>query len=412
MIINCEPAKPLFSRTSIKDHLLSKEEEIAKEINSIDGEELTSKNLNDWLNYFEFKYSLKAPFLEKAKISQYPPKERRLEKTYIKLLSTLQRGSVEIEEDALKIGTEFKFHIPFEGDRDIFDCYSLIPTTRIHASSFGNKITISYFQDKPDLIEVKTRLEKDLKFIEEELGYLKEDIQIFNDTIQKQVASQIKPRLENLSASHVIAVELNFPLIRREEVVSEYITPPIRRKIASHSKNNNPVVLDDYQYEDILTILQNMVIVMERSPNVFKDMKEEDIRTIFLVLLNSVYEGQATGETFNLNGKTDILIRSGNSNIFIAECKFWKGAKEFSKAIDQLISYKPWRDTKTALLIFNTNKNFSSVLELMPGLVRNHPNFRREIDYKIDTGSRFVMYHPNDTGREFILTVLAFDIPR
>src|SRR5260370_4966399 len=54
-------------------------------------------------------------------------------------------------------------------------------------------------------------------------------------------------------------------------------------------------------------------------------MGEEDLRTHFLVQLNGVYEGQATGETFNFEGKTDILIRADGGNIFIAERKFWSG---------------------------------------------------------------------------------------
>ena len=75
-------------------------------------------------------------------------------------------------------------------------------------------------------------------------------------------------------------------------------------------------------YEHILSVISNMVAVMERSPRAFKDMGEEDLRTHFLVHLNGHYEGQATGETFNYEGKTDILIRAGGRNIFIAECKF------------------------------------------------------------------------------------------
>jgi hypothetical protein len=53
-----------------------------------------------------------------------------------------------------------------------------------------------------------------------------------------------------------------------------------------------------------------MVRVMEQSPHAFATMHEEDLRTYFLVQLNAQYEGQATGETFNFQGKTDILIHT------------------------------------------------------------------------------------------------------
>ena len=77
------------------------------------------------------------------------------------------------------------------------------------------------------------------------------------------------------------------------------------------------------EYEEILRIMRNMVQGMELSPRAFVGMQEEDLRTHFLVQLNAQYEGQATGETFNFEGKTDILIRVQGKNIFIAECKFW-----------------------------------------------------------------------------------------
>ena len=82
----------------------------------------------------------------------------------------------------------------------------------------------------------------------------------------------------------------------------------------------------------------------------------------FLVQLNGAYEGQATGETFNGEGKTDILIRVEGKNIFVAECKFWSGEKAFLATIDQLLSYLCWRDTKAAVVVFNRNAGFSAVL--------------------------------------------------
>ena len=108
--------------------------------------------------------------------------------------------------------------------------------------------------------------------------------------------------------------------------------------------------LDLAEYEHILSVVSNMVVVMERSPRAFKDMGEEDLRQHFLVQLNGQYEGQATGETFNYEGKTDILIRT-DGNIFIAECKFWSGSAALNDALDQLLSYTSWRDTKTALVV-------------------------------------------------------------
>lgn len=138
-------------------------------------------------------------------------------------------------------------------------------------------------------------------------------------------------------------------------------------------------------YEHILSVMTNMALVMERSPSAFSSIDEEALRTHFLVQLNGQYEGQATGETFNYEGKTDILVRVKGRNIFVAECKYWDGPKTLSDAIDQVLSYASWRDTKVAIVIFSRNKNFSRVLEAIPQAVTEHINFKRDIGRRSET---------------------------
>jgi hypothetical protein len=171
-------------------------------------------------------------------------------------------------------------------------------------------------------------------------------------------------------------------------------------------------VLEEAEYQHILDVLGGMVKVMERSPKAFHDIDEESLRTHFLVHLNGHYEGQATGETFNYQGKTDILIRSGDRNIFIAECKFWGGPAKLTEAIDQLLGYLSWRDSKTAILLFNRNRDFSKVLAAIPGVVRAHPNFQKEEGRSGETAFRYAFRHKDDPAKVLHLTILAFDIPQ
>ena len=91
-------------------------------------------------------------------------------------------------------------------------------------------------------------------------------------------------------------------------------------------------------------------------------LDEEALRNLVLVSLNCQYEGRATGETFRNKGKTDINIKEKNRAAFVAECKIWKGRKNFTAAIEQLLRYLTWRDSKTALLIFSRNGDFKGVL--------------------------------------------------
>ena len=101
--------------------------------------------------------------------------------------------------------------------------------------------------------------------------------------------------------------------------------------------------LEEAEYQHILGIMENMAQVLERSPKAFYNLDEAGLRTHFLVQLNGHYQGQATGETFNFFGKTDILLRSGDRNIFIAECKFWGGPSNLTDTIEQLLGYLSWQ---------------------------------------------------------------------
>ncbi|MBE0542274.1 MAG: hypothetical protein IH623_12885 [Verrucomicrobia bacterium] len=171
--------------------------------------------------------------------------------------------------------------------------------------------------------------------------------------------------------------------------------------------------LDEMEhYEYILKVISNTAQGMERSPRAFAHMGEEDLRTQFVVQLNGHYEGQATGETFNYEGKTDILVRLKGRNIFIGECKIWTGAAGFSATINQLLGYTARCDTKTAIILFNRNKSTTAVLAQIPNLVKQHAHFKREItSFKHETGFRFALQHRDDKSHELTLTVLVFDVP-
>lgn len=151
---------------------------------------------------------------------------------------------------------------------------------------------------------------------------------------------------------------------------------------------------------------------MERSPSTFATMDEGTLRDHYLVQLNGQFEGQATGETFNAGGKTDILLRVESKNAFIAECKFWKGAKSYVRTIDQLLGYSSWRDTKTAIFVFYRNRDTTKVLQEIKISTEAHPNYKRTLSWSHESGFYYVVHHPTDSNRELVMTVLVFDIPR
>jgi hypothetical protein len=130
-----------------------------------------------------------------------------------------------------------------------------------------------------------------------------------------------------------------------------------------------------------------------------------------LVQLNGHYQGGASGETFNFEGKTDILIRVDSKNIFIAECKFWDGPKSLSDAIDQLLGYATWRDSKLAIVLLYRGQNFTTTLAKVSPTVLGHPSVIKQLDFPHQTGFRYRLRHPRDVDKELLLTILCFNVP-
>ena len=127
--------------------------------------------------------------------------------------------------------------------------------------------------------------------------------------------------------------------------------------------------------------------------------------------LNGHFQGDATGETFNYEGKTDILIKVDGRNIFIGECKFWTGEKGYLETLDQVLSYLSWRDTKAAVLVFNRNKDFSGVLEKIEQATGKHENCKKLVKKRSESSWTYLFGHKDDANREISITVQAYNVP-
>lgn len=343
---------------------------------------------------------------------------RELEEQFSISVPALKELGTQVDQQEASRGTEIKFFVPFEGDSELFFCKPSSFTLSPPIADVGEReLILSYTRLDHDAEAVRAEYYRDVASIREYLEWQQSQVQQFNEGLRVKLRQWVTARRDRLLKDKGMVAALGFPMRRRVDAPQTYVTPTVRRKpaISAAPATVKPFkpepALDLAEYEHILSVISNMVHVMERSPHAFKDMQEPDLRQHFLVQLNGQYEGQATGETFNFEGKTDILIRAEGKNIFIAECLFWDGPKSLHAKIDQLLGYASWRDTKTALLVFNRQKNFTDVLAKIPEVVKAHPNFKRQEKLASETGFRFILHHRDDKNRELILTVLAFEVP-
>jgi hypothetical protein len=165
-------------------------------------------------------------------------------------------------------------------------------------------------------------------------------------------------------------------------------------------------------YYDILKVVYDAGKSMEKKPALYINKDEEGLRDQFLFILETRYVGiTATGETFNKKGKTDIILKysADNSNLFVAECKFWKGASEFHQAINQLFDrYLTWRDSKVALMFFVQNKDFTKVLETVMEESTKHEYYKKTVNYSGESSYSYIYRLPNDEDKEVYLEIILF----
>jgi hypothetical protein len=164
-------------------------------------------------------------------------------------------------------------------------------------------------------------------------------------------------------------------------------------------------------YEHILEVIRHEGRSFETTPTTFAKHDEEELRDFVLAHLNGHYQGDATGETFRKHGKTDIRIEDNNRAAFVAECKVWHGAGEISEALDQLLRYLTWRDSKASLVILN--KDVAGFVELQKKLeeaVRVHAFCEETIECHQPGEWRFRFRTAEDVDHKVEVHVFAFNL--
>jgi len=403
----------LFSNARWHDVEAHQLQEMRKAIETMDGNRLLNTSVDDLASYFEQKFEIEVPALLTDEIVV----DQR--ETKIDVSRDQNRMIFDRSRPFHITGTEIEVEIPFTGEAEAF---KVQPTTYTmnppRAEVRGNVLVLRIVGTNLNADGVRAEVDRTVNDIESYLSTLRGNATGLKNQLPSQARSAIESRRQKLLADRSLVGGLGFKMKERPGTQQTFAAREVRKKIAptlppaSSAPYKPEPTLSNADYEHILGVLQNMVEVMERSPSAFETMDEESIRSHFLVQLNGHYEGQATGETFNYEGKTDILVRSEGRNIFIGECKFWSGPKVLTETIDQLLGYTSWRDTKVAVVIFNRNKDFSRVLLAIRETAKAHTNFKRELAGSTETVFRYCFAHKDDKNRELFLTVLAFDVPQ
>jgi hypothetical protein len=397
----------LFNSSDLREYIDQRGRDALNLVNGFDAEEILNKPEDDLASIVINNCTVDIPILRRDREVLSQPRE-------ISLAVTDYGRSINLPAFQLTLT------IPFEGSGRLFlyqpsTFYSVPPEGRISGQDVVITLTIRELVGP----QIKATFEKNIKEIEEYLRWQREMADPHNANIRTHALKWVQDRKKKLLAARNMAASIGFNMNPVLPYPTTHKAPQIQRKPPAPARSatrsqvfvSEPELIED-DYQHILQIIESMAHVMERSPHSFSHLGEEDLRQHFLVPLNGHYRGEGKGEAFNNEGKTDILIRVEDRNIFIAECKFWGGMKVAHEAIDQLLGYLTWRDTKACLMMFSKLKDFSYMLAELWKSVESHPNFKREERQEGETRRRYKFRSKNDSDRELILTVLAFNIPK
>lgn len=252
--------------------------------------------------------------------------------------------------------------------------------------------------------------------LEQHLRWSRADIDEHNAGLRDEALQAIRARKQRVLSDHEFLDRLGIPVRRRDDAPTTFAAPGIERRPAPASTARvakptplEPTMIGDL-YEHVIGLIRSMGRTIERAPEIYGRHGEEQLRDQLLAMLNSHYQGQATGETFNAAGKTDILVRIDDRSVLIGECKWWSGPADFLKAIEQLFSYSTWRDTKLALVIVVRAKGLTAILGKARAELAQHPEFVGWRDGTEGTELRCRTHWPGDPERHADLAVSFFHL--
>jgi hypothetical protein len=226
-------------------------------------------------------------------------------------------------------GTQLTIAIPFEGDPMLWkiraSTYSVSGYPEIDVRGSVILLRHQFADDSADPNRLKQEIDHQVESLKKAVEYLFLDVEQHNRTAPETIKSELARKREQALAASGAVSAIGIP-IKRKDQPATYVAPVTRRRLPIQRPTPSPDAfkpepeLSETEYQHILTVIKSLCLVIERNPSSFATLDEESIRDHILLQLNGHYEGAATGETFNSNGKTDILIRVDNRNIFVAEC--------------------------------------------------------------------------------------------
>jgi len=323
-------------------------------------------------------------------------------------------------------GIKVVVRIPFTGEEDLF---KLRPNSYTMSSAYADitkpgsdgigwlTYEFTFNQHNTTADSIQRAIDSAVNFTVETIKNQHSQLAQFEQDLHQLLQSAVSRRRATLGGIHALAKALDIPVATKPGMPS--LTPiAIAKKVIrqlppiANSSQSTGFSITEQAYANILSAIRAQGRTFEKTPATFAKFDEEELRDVILGNLNTHFQGQATGETFRANGKTDICIDQDNRAAFIGECKIWRGVSGLVEGLHQLLGYLTWRDCKTALVIFNKDRSkFSEVLEKAPAALRELAGlFHGEIAQSEPGEWQLTFKAPGDENRIITVHLMIYNL--
>jgi hypothetical protein len=412
----------LFCQADLSEWLASLQRDCKAQVESASEDTLLGADADAWADQLAERFAV-----EPLVIRHHEVELEDLGECQVDVRHDQNRAIFDSSRPALIPGRKAVVHIPFSGDEKLLRCrpsqFSMSPP-RAAISNGEVKLHIEWPHDRKPAI--KGMADGLIADIERHADWQAPDIERYNRELPEFARQVIAARRQRVLADREHLDGLGIPVRRSDDAPRTYAAPGIARRSAPSPPRRSgsapapmePTLVGEF-YEHILGVVSAMARGMERTPGNYASWEEEQLRDALLVLLGTHYEGQATGETFNKSGKTDILVRVEDRNVFVAECKWWSGPAAFAQpereepsALDQLLGYTTWRDAKLALVMFVNRKDMTRVMAGAREALAAHPAFEAWHEGANEGELRCRVRMPSHEERHADLAVVFVHLPR
>jgi hypothetical protein len=181
----------LFADDALGNFIKTKQEQMVSEINNYQRE--LNSDINTLCEQLYEKYRLKIPNLEIDNISIDNHSE-------------------------VKDGISVTFALPFEGDSTLFKHRPLqFHITPVYGTIVGKGIHLTYTRTDYNHEAMKAELNSDIEKIKEILGWVSNDIALYNETIKEVARQLIEFRKEKLLKDRQMIESLGFPIKTKKQ---------------------------------------------------------------------------------------------------------------------------------------------------------------------------------------------------